>query len=201
MDSPVNVSRETLEKLQRYQALLGEWQQMMNLVSNNSLPHAWERHFEDSLQILPLMPAGPAVVADLGSGAGFPGLVLAICRPDIKMHLVESTGKKCRFLDTVSHETNIPVTIHNERIESVAGSFKVDVITARALANLSALLDYVAPWVSINPAVSLIFMKGQQADAEVAEARKRWAFDLAEHPSKTEENAKILVLTNVRRSR
>ena len=201
MDNPVNVSRETEVKLRRYHDLLIEWQGMMNLVSNNSLPYAWERHFEDSLQLLPLLPAGPAVLADIGSGAGFPGMVIAIARPDIKVHMVESTGKKCRFLDTVSRETDIPTTIHNVRIESVAGTFKVDIVTARALANLSALLDYAAPWVKANPAVSLIFMKGAQADAEVAEARKHWAFDLKEIPSRTEENAKILVLTNVRRAR
>lgn len=199
MDESVNnVSRETFEKLKRYEALLNEWQAMMNLVSKNSLPHAWERHFEDSLQILPLLPQGPAVIADLGSGAGFPGMVVAIARPDIKVHLVESIGKKCRFLDTVSRETNIPVSIHNDRIESVAGTFKVDMITARALANLSLLLDYCQPWVKANPAVSLLFMKGAQADAEVAEARKRWRFDLKDVQSRTENDAKILILTNVR---
>lgn len=201
MNNLVHVSRETDSSLRRYHDLLVEWQGMMNLVSRNSLPHAWERHFEDSLQLLPLLPAGPAVLADLGSGAGFPGMVIAIARPDIKVHMVESTGKKCRFLETVSRETDIPVFVHNERIESVAGTFKADIVTARALANLPALLDYAAPWVKANPAVSLIFMKGAQADAEVSEARKHWAFDLKEIPSRTEENAKILVLTNVRRAR
>lgn len=197
----MNVSRETDLKLRRYHDLLVEWQGMMNLVSKNSLPHAWERHFEDSLQVLPLLPAGPAVLADIGSGAGFPGMVIAIARPDIKVHLVESIAKKCRFLDTVSRETNIPVSIHNVRIESVAGTFKADIVTARALANLSALLDYAAPWVKANPAVSLIFMKGMQADSEVQEAQKTWSFDLKEIPSRTDENAKILVLTNVRKAR
>lgn len=201
MDSPVNVSRETDSRLRRYHQLLNEWQGMMNLVSKNSLPDAWSRHFEDSLQLLPLLPAGPAVLADLGSGAGFPGLVVAIARPDIKVHLFESTGKKCRFLETVSRETDIPVSIHNVRIESVDGTFKADIVTARALANLSVLLDYAAPWVKANPAVSLIFMKGAQADSEVAEARKSWVFDLKEVQSRTEENAKILILTNVRRAR
>lgn len=201
MDSPVNVSRETELKLRRYHDLLNEWQGMMNLVSKNSLPHAWERHFEDSLQLLPLLPPGPAVLADIGSGAGFPGMVLAIARPDIKVHMVESIGKKCRFLETVSRETDTPTTIHNVRIESVAGSFKADIVTARALANLSALLDYAAPWVKANPGLSLIFMKGAQADAEVSEARKTWAFDLKEIPSRTEADAKILILTSVRRAR
>jgi 16S rRNA (guanine527-N7)-methyltransferase len=202
MNEPVhNVSRETMDNLHRYQALLNEWQEMMNLVARSTLPQAWERHFEDSLQMIPLLPAGPATLVDLGSGAGFPGLVIAMARPDIKVHLVESTGKKCRFLETVSRETNTPITIHNERIESMTGLVRPDIITARALANLSKLLDYCAPWIKANPAVSLIFMKGVQADAEVAEARKHWAFDLSEQPSRTENGAKILTLTHVRRGR
>lgn len=193
------VSRETLEKLKQYERLLIEWQGRMNLVSRHSLELAWERHFEDSLQLLPLIPGHVKTLFDLGSGAGFPGLVIAISRPDIAVHLVESTGKKCQFLRTVSRETATPVTVHTARIESVSRETSVipDMITARALANLAALLDYCAPWIAANPRLTLLFPKGEKWAQEVEEARKNWQFDLAIHDSRTEDQARILVLTNV----
>ncbi len=195
----MSVSRETLEKLKRYQALLLEWQGKMNLVSRHTLDTAWERHFEDSLQLLPLIPEGIKTLFDLGSGAGFPGLVFAIARPDVQVHLVESTGKKCTFLETVSRETGAGAIVHNQRIETVSRETKAvpDMISARALANLNALLEYCAPWIKRNPDLILLFPKGQNWAQEVEEARKNWNFTLDTHKSATEEGAMILVLTQV----
>lgn len=196
----MNVSRETLDKLKTYERLLIEWQGMMNLVSRNTLDHAWERHFEDSLQLLPLIPPHIKTLFDFGSGAGFPGLVFAIARPEIKVHLVESIGKKCRFLETVSRETEAGAVVHNGRIESVSRETKAvpDMISARALANLTALLDYSAPWIKANPNLILLFPKGTSWAQEVEDARKKWSFTLDTHKSTTDPDAMILVITNAK---
>lgn len=196
----MSVSRETLDKLKIYEHMLVEWQEMMNLVSKNTLANAWERHFEDSLQLLPLVPGHVKTLFDFGSGAGFPGLVFAIARPEIKVHLVESIGKKCRFLEAVSRETNAGAIVHNGRIEAVSRETKAvpDLISARALANLTALLDYSAPWIEANPDVILLFPKGTSWAQEVEDARKKWGFTLNTHKSATDPDAMILVITNAK---
>lgn len=196
----MTVSRETLDRLKTYERLLKEWQEKMNLVSRHTLDSAWERHFEDSLQLLPLIPEHVKTIFDLGSGAGFPGLVFAIARPDIQVHLVESTGKKCRFLEAVSRETGAGAIVHNERIETVSRETGItpDMISARALANLSLLLDYSAPWIKRNPDLILLFPKGENWAQEVDDARKNWSFTLNTHSSRTDPSAMILVLTQVK---
>lgn len=191
------VSRETEEKLGIYHALLLKWQKTINLVSPATLDQAEVRHFRDSTQILPLLPPPTKILYDLGSGAGFPGLVIAIARPDIQVHLMESDQRKCQFLRTVSRETDIPVTIHTSRIESVDISAP-DVITARALASLEVLLGLTQKWWVQNPNLTLIFPKGERADEEINAACKTYKFDLKAVPSKTDSNAKILQLQNVR---
>ena len=130
------VSCETNNRLKTYLSLLEKWQPKINLISNNTLDIAWDRHFEDSLQLLNILPEGEKTLFDLGSGAGFPGLVLAIAREDLNVHLVESDQKKCSFLKTVSRETKTPVEIHNSRIETVSRETSPDIVTARALASL-----------------------------------------------------------------
>lgn len=198
----MSVSRETLDKLKTYERLLNEWQGQMNLVGKNTLAHAWERHFEDSLQLLPLIPSYVKTLFDFGSGAGFPGLVFAIARPEIKVHLVESIGKKCRFLEAVSRETGAGAVVHNGRIESVSHETKTvpDMITARALANLTALLDYSAPWIKANPNLILLFPKGASWAQEVEDARKKWNFTLDTHKSLTDPDAMILVITKAKKA-
>lgn len=197
----MSVSREILDKLQCYERLLRDWQERMNLVSRHTLDQAWPRHFEDSLQLLPLIPEGAKTLLDLGSGAGFPGLVVALARPDLTVHLVESTKKKCRFLEAVSRETEAGVFIHSRRIEDVSRETSVnpDIITARALANLPALLDYCTPWISRNPHLILLFPKGENWQQEVDLAQKNWNFTLDTHKSATDPRAMILRLTGVAR--
>ncbi|MCB1530302.1 MAG: 16S rRNA (guanine(527)-N(7))-methyltransferase RsmG [Rhodospirillales bacterium] len=196
-----NVSRETRDRLEAYQALLQKWQPKINLVSPKTLAKAWERHFKDSLQLINYIPDSPQTLFDIGSGAGFPGLVLAIVRPDLDVHLVESDEKKCAFLGAVSRETRTKVTIHNMRIEDAAQALDAapDIITARALAPLERLLEYCRVWGEKNPDLKLVFPKGEKAEEEVSLARQKWAFDLEKHPSRTEGKAHILVLKQVRR--
>ena len=194
-----NVSRETLVKLRKYHDILLKWQRAVNLVSPKTIPEAWQRHFEDSAQIAQFLPPQAKTLLDLGSGAGFPGLVLAILRPDMDVHLVESDEKKCQFLRNVSRETLTPVTIHNCRIENLEAGIIPDIITARALADLAALLGYALPYAEKNPALVLLFSKGEKADAEIAMAQESFSFEITTHPSLTHDGAQILEIWNLRR--
>ena len=193
-----SVSRETVEKLEHYHALLLKWQKTINLVSPNTLDEAWDRHFQDSLQILPFCSKGAKSLIDLGSGAGFPGLVLAVARPDfcpdLSVTLVESDERKCAFLRTVSRETDTPVTLLNERIEALSLEKTPDLISARALAPLPRLLG----WMHDLSVPTGIFPKGEKADQEIREAQKSWSFTLEKHQSITDPAAKILVMKGLK---
>ena len=199
-DLALLVSRETEARLDTYAALLQKWQARINLVSPDSLKQAERRHFIDSLQLLPFLKPTDKTLVDFGSGAGFPGVVLAIARPDIAVHVIESDAKKCEFMRTVSRETlihdSIPLSIHTARIEATT-PFPVDVITARALASLDALLKFSAPYAALNPATRMVFLKGEHAPDEVAEARKNWSFTLEQAPSLTDPDAQILIVTGL----
>ncbi len=200
---PLNhVSRETQERLEQYYGLLLKWQERINLISPATVKDAWDRHFVDSVQLLPLIPDTAKTLYDLGSGAGFPGMVLAVARGDIAVTLVESDAKKCAFLQSVSRETGAKVSVANERIERVAERLAApDVITARALASLELLLKYCRPWILANPELVLIFPKGEQAAQEMEAARAAdWIFDVAETVSETDRNARILTLSNISRA-
>jgi 16S rRNA (guanine527-N7)-methyltransferase len=186
-------------KLQIYKALLLKWAKVINLVSPSTLSDADSRHFIDSIQLIELIPEGTKELMDIGSGAGFPGLVIAIERRDVKVHLVESDTKKCSFLSTISRETNTPVVIHNCRVEAVdkVGHVNPDVITARALASLNELLEMTEAWWSKNQDLSLVLPKGVKALEEIKEAQKNYRFQLKTVPSKTDDKAQILIITQV----
>lgn len=193
------MSPDSKTALNVYQALLAKWQRTINLVAPDTLADAASRHFDDSLQLLPLLPETPFVLADLGSGAGFPGLVLAIARPDATVHLVESDSRKSAFLSTVSRETGCKnVKVHPERVEKVLDVLTPDVVTARALASLDRLLAMTQVWWEANPALVLVFPKGAAYAGEVESARKTYAFDLDVTPSRTDKQAAILVIRNVK---
>jgi len=201
----MNFEPEVLKHLKTYQGLLVKWQEKINLVSGNTIDNAWERHFLDSAQIEDLLPKKAEILFDLGCGAGFPGLVLAIMNPRLQVHLVESDQKKCSFMKAVSRETNLSnVTIINERIEVVSretvyGNIqKPDIIMARALASLAQLLTYSKEWIAENPEIQLIFPKGARFDEELALAQKLWDFQYIETQSITDNSAAILTLSNVR---
>lgn len=184
------------QALQQYHALLLKWQKAINLISPNTVNEAWDRHFEDSLQLLPHVPQG-ATLADIGTGAGFPGMVLAIARPDLDVHLIESDDKKCQFLRTVSRETSSPVKIHTTRIEGSHDLVVPDFVTARALKDLSQLCDFCLPWAQRNPSLKMIFLKGERAQEEIVQARTKYDFAVDTYPSKTDPKAQILVVSAV----
>lgn len=188
---------ELRAKLDVYDILLRKWQPTINLISSATLEDLEVRHFQDSLQILPLIPASAKHLYDLGSGAGFPGMVLAMARPDLSVHLIESDQRKSAFLQTLSRETSTPVKIHTGRIEGLVLPAP-DVVTARALADLPTLLALTKSWWSSHPDLVLIFLKGVGGRDEV-EAAKRlgYKFDLSSVPSQTAEGGEIFILSRV----
>jgi 16S rRNA (guanine527-N7)-methyltransferase len=195
------VSRETLERLEIYAELLRQWQPTINLVAPSTIPNLWERHFADSAQLLVLAPPNAATWLDLGSGAGFPGLVVAILLAERgrKVTLLESDTRKAAFLAEVARKTGVPVDILCKRIETAATQAKLpafDVVTARALAPLPRLLSLAAPYFS--PKTTGFFPKGREAGAEIEAAREGFEFDVAQHPSLTDAHGRILVVTGLK---
>lgn len=188
-DLEENVSRESLEKLRCYDALLHKWQKTINLVSRNTLNDSWERHILDSVQVATNVSRESSVLYDLGSGGGFPGLAIAMLRPDLDVHLIESDQRKCSFLKAVSRETETPVTVHNARIEDVSLP-SPDVVTARALASLDALLGYCAQWA--NPALYALFLKGARYEEEIAQALVEHDVEMSVVQSKITDDSAIV---------
>jgi len=193
-----DVSRETLARLEAYAVLLTQWQAAINLVGGDTLTDPWRRHMLDSAQLVPFLPAGAGAITDLGSGAGFPGLVVAIMtgRP---VHLVESTGKKAAFLREAIRLTGAPATVHRGRIEH-QDPWPGGVVTARALAPLTVLLDYAAPFLEAagNGAVCL-FLKGARAGEELTEASKSWRMTAERFQSATDPTGVILRIGDIAR--
>ncbi len=194
--SLTGVSRETLDRLSAHLELLRTWQTRINLVSARSLDDAWRRHILDSAQLMPLLPLSAQTLVDLGSGAGFPGLVLAILGVS-DVHLVESDRRKIAFLREAARLTETPVTLHDQRIEALP-VIKAEVVTARACAALPQLLDYAAPFLSTG-AIG-IFPKGRSVDEELTAAREKWNMRVDRYPSRTDSAATLLVITDVERS-
>jgi len=190
-------SRETLARLETYAAELRLWQRSTNLISPSTEDQIWHRHFADSAQLLALAPDA-RIWLDLGAGAGFPGLVIAILlagRPGCRVHLVESSAKKVAFLRHVARNTGAPVDIHNLRIEEWAKQSKlpaVNVVTARALASLGKLLGYAAPF--FNAGTLGLFLKGRDVQAELDAARATWRFQSELVPSRTDPSGQIAVI-------
>ncbi len=182
------VSRETLDRLSAYADLLVKWQAKINLVGPATLPDLWKRHMLDSAQLAGLVePAKPRRWVDLGSGAGFPGLVLSIMGVG-EVHLVESDQRKCAFLREAARITGAEVKIHALRIDTLA-PLEADVITARALAPLEKLLDWAAPHRSAHT-IHLI-PKGKEAEAELTQAARHYKLDVKRHGSVTDDSATI----------
>jgi 16S rRNA (guanine527-N7)-methyltransferase len=187
------VSRETLARLEAYTALLVQWAPRINLVAASTLPDLWRRHFLDSAQLWPLVPTGARSLIDLGSGAGFPGLVLAIMG-GTSVELVEADARKCAFLREAARVTETLIVIHNDRIDSVP-PHAVDVVTARGCAALDRLL----PWAQrfIGPRTLCLFPKGEQAEQELATAERSWDMNVTTLRSSTDRRGVILCLREV----
>ncbi|WP_426438278.1 16S rRNA (guanine(527)-N(7))-methyltransferase RsmG [Bradyrhizobium genosp. P] len=195
------VSRETEARLDRYIALLLEWQAKTNLVAPSTLPNLWTRHISDSLQLMSLAPSAKAWI-DLGSGGGFPGVVLACAlaeTPDASIHLVERIAKKAAFLREAIRVTGAPGTVHladiGDSVDRIAGS--IDCVTARALAPLHQLIGFAEPWV--RKGAKALFLKGQDVEVELTEATKYWNIEPKLHSSRTGGHGWIVELGSIER--
>lgn len=181
----------------RFRSLLEAANARMNLVGASTLADFWRRHFLDSAQLLRLAP-GARCWADLGAGAGFPGVVLAILlkgEPGVEVHLVDSMTKRCVFLDDVVRSLGIPAIVHNVRAETLP--LDVDIVTARACAPLTRLLGIARP--SLKRRAKGLFLKGAEVDRELAEARKSWQFEVSIYPSLSDPRGQILEITELAR--
>lgn len=193
-----DVSRETGARLAAFEAEFLKWAARINLVASSTMKDVRQRHIADSAQILDLAPNAKTII-DLGSGGGFPGLILAVLlaeTPESHVHLVESNAKKCAFLRHIIRMLSLSATVHNNRIEHVIGTIKrPDIITARALAPLPLLVQLALPQLCQN--VPAFFHKGRDHDQEIQAARGEFKFDLLVHPSRIDSGSVILEMRNV----
>lgn len=199
MTEEADVSRETLERLEHFMALLVKWNPKINLVSKASLENLWERHIRDSVQVAQIAVGARGHLVDLGSGGGFPGVVLAIMRDEIgleKVTLIESDQRKCAFLRTALRETDASAEVLSQRIE-LSPPQSADIVSARALADLAALLGHAER--HLAPGGLCLFPKGRSWEKEVAGAKKQWQFEHEAIPSKTEAGAVILRIGEIKR--
>ena len=195
-----NVSRETLARLEAYDVLLRKWNQAINLVSPKTLDEVWSRHFLDSAQLFSVAGAANGHWVDLGSGGGFPGLVLAVIAfekaPELRFTLVESDQRKAAFLLAVVRELGLSTKVLARRIDELE-PLGADFLSARALAPLDALLGFAEQ--HLAPEGVCIFPKGGKWREELAEATKNWSFSYSTHPSLTDPEAAILTIQEVSR--
>jgi len=195
---PQGVSRETLERLSRLESLLVKWNPAINLVSRASLSTAWDRHILDSAQLFDLITDDARHWVDIGSGGGFPGLVIATLaadlRPNLAVTLIESDHRKCTFLRQAAAQIGITPTVLTTRIES-APPQDADILSARALSALPNLLSHARRHLSTHGLALL--PKGATWQEEVEQARNEWHFDLTVHPSRTDPNAVILAVKDL----
>lgn len=197
-----NVSRETFSALKEFEALVRKWTPAINLVSKSSVSDLWSRHIVDSAQIYNAVPTETVRRwVDLGSGGGFPGLVIALLakelRPALRVTLVEADLRKATFLQQAAQALSLEIEVIRDRIESLP-PLQADVLSARALAPLPELLEFADKHLSQSG--TAVFPKGARFLEEVAEARKVWSFDLDSQPSVSESNASILVIRNIHRA-
>ncbi|TKD26194.1 16S rRNA (guanine(527)-N(7))-methyltransferase RsmG [Rhodobacter capsulatus] len=197
----VDVSRETIERLERLEALLKKWNPAINLVSPRTLAEIWTRHFLDSAQILQSVAQAPQHWADLGSGGGFPGLVVGVLAkerfPDMRLTLVESDKRKAAFLLNSVRDLGLFAEVADRRIESL-DPLAADVLSARALAPLEMLLSYAER--HLSPAGIALFPKGNRWREEVAQAQQKWSFDFEPKPSATDPESVVLKIKGLHRA-
>lgn len=195
-----SVSRETHERLTHYVELFKKWNKTTNLAAPSTIAEIWSRHIADSAQVFQLNPK-PQIWIDLGSGGGLPGVVTAIFLAELQdgwVHLVESNNKKAAFLRVALAETGARGSVHPVRIEKAPEIIpECDVISARALADLDLLLEYVQPWAQKSEKVKAFFNKGRDYQSEITKARGRWQFDLVKHTSVVEADSVILEISRL----
>lgn len=194
-----NATAEQMADLERFRLRLGQANAVMNLVGPDSLPDFWNRHAWDSAQLLAQAP-GARTWADLGAGAGFPGVVLTILlkgNEGAHVWLIDSLGKRCRFLQEIVDALELPATVVNGRAEEQ--SVTCDIVTARAVAPMDKLLGYAQPY--FQRGAQGLFLKGEKAESELIEARKSWHFEAELAPSQSDPRGRIVKIRSVRRVR
>lgn len=197
----LSVSRETIRALEEFVELVQRWNTAINLVSKATLPDIWNRHILDSAQLFSLCPKNARLWVDLGSGGGFPGIVVAVLardlKPDLKVALVEADLRKATFLREACRKLSLDAQVHSVRIESLPAA-QADVLSARALASLSSLLEYADQ--HLRKTGVALFPKGAQHAEELVEAQKTWRFDATLVPSLSDTKAAILEIRNIGRA-
>lgn len=190
-----HVSRETWERLEHYAALLLKWQPRINLIAPASLPHLWQRHMADSVQLALRLAPDAFPLADIGSGGGFPGLVIACCFPDAPVTLVESDSRKCAFLREAGRVLSLPhLTVVTGRVEQLA-PLQAGTYTMRGFAELARILELLRP--HLSPRLTLLLLKGEQHREEITNAERHWLFTVETGPSITHPKGCIMRLTDI----
>ncbi len=199
--SALDVSRETAARLDAFCAALGRWAPRINLIARGTLPDLWQRHILDSAQLLPLAPPQARSWADLGSGAGFPGLIVAILAaevaPRLEVTLVESDARKAAFLGEAARAAGVAVRVIAARAEA-ATPLGAEVVSARALAPLPQLLPLVHR--HLAPGGTALLPKGATHRRELDDALERWRFSVQKHPSRTDPAAVVLAIGDLARA-
>jgi 16S rRNA (guanine527-N7)-methyltransferase len=191
------VDADAVPRIEAFLDLLWSWRTRINLIGPGEGRHLWRRHVLDSLQLAPLIPGSARSLADLGSGAGFPGIILCCARPDLKLWLVEKSVRKSEFLTEAVTALRLQAIVLNQRIEDLAPE-PADVVTARALAPLPKLLGLSKGWLSQEGRA--LFLKGRDVAAELTEARLSWTFDLDVRPSLSSPDGQVLTISALRRT-
>jgi len=193
----LGVSRESLARLETLVSVALAWQERINLISPSTIPEIWKRHVLDSAQLLPFLPVNTARIADLGSGGGFPGLVLA-ATTKAEIHMFESNGKKVSFLQEALRKMGVKAQVHRTRLEQNLAPVdmpEVQAVTARAFAPLGELLGYASPFMARG--APGLFHKGQDIDTELTEAAKAWTITYQKHSSLTDSQSVILEVKEI----
>jgi 16S rRNA (guanine527-N7)-methyltransferase len=194
----LDVSRETMADLVEFSELATKWNAKINLIARGTTKTIWERHIVDSAQLYRFASSGYGKWVDIGSGGGFPGIVMAIIgkekSKDARFILVESDQRKATFLRTAARELELPVEVIAQRIET-APPQAADIVSARALTSLSGLIPLTLRHLKTDGVA--LFHKGRQAGNEIADAKKNWSFDLEEYPSITDPEARILAIQRI----
>ncbi|MEL6684273.1 MAG: 16S rRNA (guanine(527)-N(7))-methyltransferase RsmG [Pseudomonadota bacterium] len=195
----IDVSRETIADLQAFGALVTKWTPKINLIARSTVASVWDRHIVDSAQLYRFAPKTYEKWVDMGSGGGFPGIVMAILaktqQPQVQFTLIESDQRKATFLRTAVRECGLEAAVIADRIEN-APVQEADVVSARALTALSALLPSAQR--HLNDDGIALFHKGRQAAQEIADAQKNWSFDLEDYASITDPDARILAIQRIK---
>lgn len=195
------LTSDIIQKLESYSQQLLAWNQKINLIGKSTQDELWSRHIVDSAQLVRFLPGEcpgkPKTIIDFGSGAGLPVVVMALLAPHHHYHAIESVGKKAIFLREMVRILELPLTVHNERIESIKNC-KADIITARAFASTGNILAYAEAF--LQKESLCILLKGCKAKEELDAAGRDWTFTLNQHPSLSEADGSVIILSNIERN-